>query len=85
MSCVDEQKAVFEQLTLSDFKMWSSTAFKTFDSYTIIMNNNTDNVKRKNIFACLFSVHNTISLSRHEQVCLMRLRLERYFSHHRAT
>ena len=27
---------------------------------------------RKNIFACLFSVHNTISLSRHEQVCLMR-------------
>ena len=38
---------------------------------------------RKNIFACLFSVHNTISLSRHEQVCLMRLRFERYFSHHR--
>ena len=33
---------------------------------------------RKNIFACLFSVHNTISLSRHEQVCLMRLRFERY-------
>ena len=29
---------------------------------------------RKNIFACLFSVHNTITLSRHEQVCLMRLR-----------
>ena len=26
---------------------------------------------RKNIFACLFSVHNIISLSRHEQVCLM--------------
>ena len=35
---------------------------------------------RKNIFACLFSVHNTISLSCHEQVCLMRLRFERYFS-----
>ena len=43
---------------------------------------------RKNIFACLFSVHNTMSLSRHEQVCLMtrheqvclmRLRSERYF------
>ena len=29
-------------------------------------------------------VANTISLSRHEQVCLMRLRFERYFSHHRA-
>ena len=26
---------------------------------------------RKNIFACLFSIHNTISLSRHEQVCLL--------------
>ena len=26
----------------------------------------------KNIFACLFSIHNTISLSRHEQVCLSR-------------
>ena len=38
--------------------------------------------RRKNIFACLFSVHNTISLSRHEQVCLMRLRFERYFESH---
>ena len=35
---------------------------------------------RKNIFACLSSVRNTISLSRHEQVCLVRLRFERYFS-----
>ena len=25
---------------------------------------------RKNIFACLFSIHKTINLSRHEQVCL---------------
>ena len=32
----------------------------------------------KNIFARLFSVHNTICLSRHEQVCLMRLHFERY-------
>ena len=31
---------------------------------------------RKNIFACLFSVHNTISLSRHERVCLIRLVLK---------
>ena len=29
--------------------------------------------------------YNTISLSRHEQVWLSRLRFERYFSHHRAT
>ena len=35
---------------------------------------------RKNIIACLFSVHNTINLSRHEKVCLMRLRFERYLS-----
>ena len=27
----------------------------------------------------------TISLSRHEQVCLMKLDFERYFSHHGAT
>ena len=27
-------------------------------------------------FACLFSVHNTISLSRHEQAYLIRLRFE---------
>ena len=40
---------------------------------------------RKNIFACLFSIHNTISISRHEQVCLSGLRFERYLSHHRAT
>ena len=39
-----------------------------------------NDVIRKNIFACLFSVHNTISLSRHEQVCLMRLRFERSIS-----
>ena len=34
--------------------------------------------KRENVSACLVSVHNkTISLSRHKQICLMRLRLER--------
>ena len=40
---------------------------------------------RKNILACLFSIHNTISLSHHEQVCLSGLCFERYFSHHQAT
>ena len=40
---------------------------------------------RKDIFACLFSIHDTISLSCHEQVCLSGLRFERYFSHHQAT
>ena len=37
---------------------------------------------RKSIFAYLISVHNAISLSRHEQVCLIRLHFERHFSHH---
>ena len=37
----------------------------------------------KNIYAGLFSIHNTISLSCHEQVYLSGLRFERYFSHHR--
>ena len=37
---------------------------------------------RKNIFSCLFSIHNTINLSHREQVCLTRLRFEGYFSHH---
>ena len=30
-------------------------------------------------------IHNTISLSCHEQVCLISLRFERYFSHHQAS
>ena len=34
----------------------------------------------KYIFASLFSIHNTISLSCNEQVCLCGLRFERYFS-----
>ena len=46
---------------------------------------NSITVIRKNIFACLFSAHNAISLSCYEQVCLIRLRFERYFSNHRAT
>ena len=39
MSCVDEEQAVFEHLTLNDFKMWSSIVFKTFNNYSIIMKN----------------------------------------------
>ena len=42
----NEEQAVFEQLTLSDFKKWSSTALKTFNNYTIIMtNNNIDKIR----------------------------------------
>ena len=39
----------------------------------------------KGIFACPFSSHYTISLSRHEQACLLRLRFERYISHYLVT
>ena len=42
---MDEEQAVFELLTLSDFKKWSSTALKTFDNYTIIMTNNSDKIR----------------------------------------
>ena len=38
---------------------------------------------RKIIFACMFSVHDVISLPCQIQVSLMRLRLEKYFSRHR--
>ena len=33
---------------------------------------------RKNIFACLFSIHNVPSLSLHKQVCSVSLRFERF-------
>ena len=72
-------------------KNYSKTSGSLWNYYKDIPVGNITNSKsfkyktsiRKNIFACLFSVHNTISLSRHEQVCLMKLRFERYFSHHR--
>ena len=41
--------------------------------------------KHKNIFAGMSNVHNTISLSCHKQVCLIRPRFGRYFSHHWGT
>ena len=31
------------------------------------------------------NLHERVSLSRHKQICLMRLHFERYFTHHRAT
>ena len=39
---------------------------------------------RKYIFSCLFSIHKTISLTCHEQVCLSGPHFERYFSYHQA-
>ena len=42
---MDKEQAVFEQLTLSDFKKWSFTALKNFNNYNIIMTNNSDKIR----------------------------------------
>ena len=45
MNGVDqEEDAVFEQMTLSDFKMWNSIALKTFSGDSIRMTNISDNI-----------------------------------------
>ena len=44
MSLMDKEQAVFEELTLSDFKKWSSTALEAFNNYTIIMTNNSNKI-----------------------------------------
>ena len=40
-----KEQAVFEQLTLSDFRKWNSTALKTFNISTIIITNNSDKMR----------------------------------------
>ena len=42
---MDEEQAVFRQLTLSNFKKWSFTALKTFNNSTIIMTNNSGKIR----------------------------------------
>ena len=42
---IDEEQAVFEQLTLSDYKKQSSTALKTFNNYIIIVTNSSDKLE----------------------------------------
>ena len=54
MSCVDEEQAVFEQLTLNDFKMWSWTVFKTFNNYSIIMKNSTYKIRISGVWLCCY-------------------------------
>ena len=39
MGGMGEEQAVFEQLTLIDFKKCNSGALKTFNNYSIIMSN----------------------------------------------
>ena len=40
MGCMNNEQAIFEWLTLSSLKKWSSTTLKTFNNYTTIMTNN---------------------------------------------
>ena len=75
-ACVHQTWAIVP-ITFS--KPWALTSF------LIWKYDNINSFIHKNNFACLFSVHNTVSLSRHEQVSLMRLRFKRHFSHHQAT
>ena len=44
MGGMGKEQAVFEQLTLSDFKKINSTALKNFNNYTIIMTNNGEKI-----------------------------------------
>ena len=46
MGRMDKKQAVFEQITLSDFKKWSSTALKTLNNYTIIIINNSYKIRK---------------------------------------
>ena len=41
---MNEEQTVFEQLTLSDFKKWSSTVLINFDNSTIIITNDSDKI-----------------------------------------
>ena len=43
---MDKKQAVFEQLTLSDFKKLGFTVLKALYNYPVIMNNNSDNIRK---------------------------------------
>ena len=55
---MDEKQAAFEQLALRQFKIWSSTASKTLNNYSIIMINNSGNKKKSYDCCAVFSVAN---------------------------
>ena len=42
---MNKSQGVFEQLTLSDFKKWISTALKTFNNCTTKMTSNSDKIR----------------------------------------
>ena len=80
----------FKSLSGTSIDLFLTNRTKSFHNTAIAETGRSDHHKlitsffgiRKNIFACRFSVYNTTNLPRHEQVCLMRVRFERYLSHH---
>ena len=58
---INDEKAVFEQLTLSDFKKWSSTALKTLSNYTIIMTNNSYEIRLSWVWCFIFVAYFWVS------------------------
>ena len=52
MNSMGEEQALFEQLTLSDFKVCSSTTLKTFNNYSIIMTNISSNIRISWLWCC---------------------------------
>ena len=61
------QEERFETVEIENYDESQTHNNDQQNEHTIIVQDTQD--VRKNIFACLFSIHNTISLSRHEQVC----------------
>ena len=53
-------------------KTFSKTIMHRTRFWNRYLNENKESI-RKNIFTCMLYVHNTMKLSRHEKVCLMRL------------
>ena len=47
-----EEIAAFDQLTLSDFKNWSSAALKPSNKYNIIMTINVHTIKISKVWCC---------------------------------
>ena len=52
MSRQDEERVVFEQLILSDFKTWVVTAIHACNSYHIKISNNSDNMTMSRVGWC---------------------------------
>ena len=42
---MNKEQAVFDQLSLSEFKKWNFIALKTFNTYTIIMTTTSDKIR----------------------------------------